>query len=55
MFAGDCPSQSIDTSSYNIDVISQIFEANAGEHVLDIKFITPVGLARLKILVVMIN
>ena len=27
MFSGDCPSQALDTSSLNIDVISQIFEA----------------------------
>ena len=54
-FSGDCPSQAIDTSSYSNDVISQIFEAQAGDHILDVKFLTPIELARLKILVVMIN
>jgi hypothetical protein len=55
LFSGDCPSQSIDTSSLSIEVISQIFEAQAGEHVLDIKFSTPIGQAKSKILVIMIN
>ena len=55
MFAGDCPSQAIDTSSFSNEVISQIFEAQAGDHILNIKFLTPIGLARFKILVVLIN
>jgi hypothetical protein len=55
VFSGDCPSQAIDTSSSSNEVISQIFEAQAGDHVLDIKFLTPMQLARLKILVVLIN
>jgi hypothetical protein len=55
MFPGDCPSQAIDTSSYSNEVISQIFEAQAGDHLLDVKFLTPIDFARLKILVVLIN
>ena len=55
MFASDCPSQAISTSSDSINVISQIFEANAGEHILDIKFLVPLTLASQKIFVVMLN
>ena len=55
VFFGDCPSQAIDTSSSSNDVISQIFEAQAGDHVLNVKFLTPINSARLKILVVLIN
>ncbi len=55
MFAGDCPSQSIDVSSNSIEVISQIFEAQAGEHNLNVKFLLPISSAAKKILVVMIN